>query len=117
MRPVSAQTGGGSSPHLRTSTARVWDAESGKPVGEPMRHEDIVSVRPSFSPDGRRIVTVSDDKIARVWDAGSGKPVGEPMRHRESGSTRQASARTGGGSSPPLRTRPRECGTPRAAGR
>ena len=61
-------------------TARVWDAESGKPVGEPMRHEGSVNAA-SFSPDGRRIVTASYDKTARVWDAESGKPLGEPMRH------------------------------------
>jgi hypothetical protein len=61
-------------------TARVWDAESGKPVGEPMRHESAVYAA-SFSPDGRRIVTASYDKTARVWDAESGKPVGEPIRH------------------------------------
>ncbi len=61
-------------------TARVWDAESGKPVGEPMRHESFVYAA-SFSPDGRRIVTSSYDKTARVWDTESGKPVGEPMRH------------------------------------
>ena len=42
-------------------TARVWDAESGKPVGEPMRHEDGV-IAASFSPDGRRIVTASGDE-------------------------------------------------------
>ena len=39
MRQVSARTGGGSSPRLDDKTARVWDAESGKPLGEPMRHE------------------------------------------------------------------------------
>ena len=61
-------------------TARVWDAESGEPVGEPMRHRGKVNVA-SFSPDGRRVVTASDDQTARVWDADSGKPVGEPMRH------------------------------------
>lgn len=33
----------------------------------------------SFSPDGRRVVTASDDGTARVWDAGTGKPVGEPI--------------------------------------
>src|SRR5262249_44909685 len=60
-------------------TARVWDAESGKPVGEPMRHDATVASA-SFSPDGRRILTASGDN-ARVWDAESGKPVGQPMRH------------------------------------
>jgi WD40 repeat protein len=64
----------------RGKTARVWDAESGKPVGEPMRHEGDVHAA-SFSPDGKRIVTASDDRSARVWDAESGEPIGEPMRH------------------------------------
>ena len=74
MRPVSVQTGGGLSPRQTDKTARVWDAESGKPVGEPMRHEGTKSMRP-------------------------------------------VSVQTGGGLSPPQRTKPRACGTPRAASR
>ncbi|MCX6878946.1 MAG: hypothetical protein NTW21_34820, partial [Verrucomicrobia bacterium] len=49
-------------------TARVWDAASGKTVGEPMRHEDDIHSA-SFSPDGMRVVTASWDKTARVSDA------------------------------------------------
>ena len=63
-------------------TARVWDAQSGKPVGEPLRHEDLVRAA-SFSPDGQRVVTASHDGTARVWDAQSGKPLGEPLRHED----------------------------------
>ena len=63
-------------------TARVWDAESGKPVGKPMLHQGVVRAA-SFSPDGRPIVTASFDKTARVWDAESGKPVGESMLHQD----------------------------------
>jgi len=62
-------------------TARIWDVESGKPVGELMLHPGRVRAA-SFSPDGRRIVTASEDKTARVWDVESGKPVGEPMLHQ-----------------------------------
>ncbi|KIK36537.1 hypothetical protein CY34DRAFT_94188, partial [Suillus luteus UH-Slu-Lm8-n1] len=34
----------------------------------------------SFSPDGTRIVTGSEDKTVRLWDAGTGEPVGEPLQ-------------------------------------
>ena len=61
-------------------TARVWDAASGMPFGEPLRHEAGV-FSAQFSPDGTRIVTASGDNTARVWDAASGKPLGEPLRH------------------------------------
>ena len=47
-------------------TARLWDAATGKSIGEPMKHDDeVVSAR--FSPDGRWVVTASWD-TARVWE-------------------------------------------------
>src|SRR5262245_28292315 len=61
-------------------TARVWDATTGAPIGEPMRHEDEV-VDAAFSPDGGRIATASKDRTARLWDAATLKPIGESMQH------------------------------------
>ena len=59
-------------------TARQWDAETGKPIGEPLTgHADVVWSA-AFSPDGKRIVTASAD-TARLWDAETGKPIGEPL--------------------------------------
>ena len=63
-------------------TARVWDASTGKAIGEPMRHEDAVRSA-QFSADGQRVVTASWDKTARVWDAATGNAIGEPMRHED----------------------------------
>ncbi|KAG8809914.1 hypothetical protein FRC18_004338 [Serendipita sp. 400] len=61
-------------------TIRLWDAETGQQLGEPLRgHTDIVwSV--SFSPDGRRIVSGSLDKTIRLWDTETGQQLGEPLR-------------------------------------
>src|SRR5436309_12212321 len=64
------------------TTAQVWDAETGKPVSEPMKHDHAVNSA-QFSPDGKRIVTASWDKTARVWDVETGKSVSEPMKHDE----------------------------------
>jgi WD40 repeat protein/serine/threonine protein kinase len=35
-----------------------------------------------FSPDGKSIVTASQDRTARVWDAQTGQPLTEPLRHQ-----------------------------------
>ena len=61
-------------------TARLWDAETGEPIGEPLKgHADTV-YSAAFSPDGKRIVTASADKTARLWDAETGKPIGELLK-------------------------------------
>jgi WD40 repeat protein len=41
-----------------------------------------------FSPDGKRVLTASDDNTARLWDALSCQPIGKPMQHQ--GSVRSA---------------------------
>ena len=61
-------------------TARLWDAHTGQPIGEPMVHGAQVSAV-AFSPDGATVLTGSNDRTARLWDAHTGQPIGEPMVH------------------------------------
>ena len=53
-------------------TARLWDAATGKAIGEPMQHKERL-YSAAFSPDGQRVVTASWDKTARLWDAATGE--------------------------------------------
>ncbi|HQZ68044.1 MAG TPA: serine/threonine-protein kinase, partial [Planctomycetaceae bacterium] len=62
------------------NTARLWEAQTGAPVGAVMKHEGIVwSV--AFSPDGTRVVTGSGDNTARLWEAQTGAPLGAVINH------------------------------------
>ena len=54
------------------TTARLWEAESGKLLATFQGHTGSVSSA-VFSPDGRRVLTASGDKTARLWEAESGK--------------------------------------------
>jgi WD40 repeat protein len=64
-------------------TARLWDAETGKPIGEPLSGHEGEVTSAAFSPDGKRIVTSSSDKTVRLWDAETAKPIGEPLKGHE----------------------------------
>ena len=62
-------------------TARVWDAATGRPLGEPLTGHKSWVRSAAFSPDGRRIITASNDGTARLWDAATGKPIRELKGH------------------------------------
>ena len=58
---------------------RIWDAETGAAVGNPLEgHTDAVwSV--AHSPDGRYIISGSADTTIQIWDAETGVVVGNPL--------------------------------------
>jgi WD40 repeat protein len=66
-------------------TARLWDTETGRNIGEPLQNpERVFSV--AFSPDGRTILTGCGDGTARVWDATTRRPSSPPLKHMDVGS-------------------------------
>jgi WD40 repeat protein len=49
-------------------TARIWDTRSGRGLGILEVPHDGIDFA-TFSPDGKRILTVSDDGSFHMWDA------------------------------------------------
>ena len=63
----------------RDKTVRIWDAMTGKQVGEPLvGHTEAVRFA-TFSPDSKYIVSASWDKTVRIWDVKTGKQIGGPL--------------------------------------
>src|SRR5258706_102966 len=73
--PNGARVITGSNDH----TIRIWDAESGVVVGEPLTGHNGRVKSVAYSPDGRHIISGSWDHAIRIWDAETGTAAGEPL--------------------------------------
>jgi WD40 repeat protein len=64
---------------------QLWDPDTGRPVGPPMRHGHPVQ-RIRFRPDGKSLVAWSFQS-ARLYECPSGRPIGEPIPLGATGSS------------------------------
>jgi WD40 repeat protein len=64
------------------SQVRIYDIASANQVSPSLEHRAMVPVlSAAFSPDGRTLLTGSDDHTARLWSVPGGKPLGGPLTH------------------------------------
>jgi WD40 repeat protein/tetratricopeptide (TPR) repeat protein len=60
-------------------TTRLWDVASGKPRGEPVKHNEWITGL-VFSPDGKTLLTVGYSRVG-VWQVASGQRLVELDHH------------------------------------
>ncbi|CCA76207.1 related to WD40-repeat protein (notchless protein) [Serendipita indica DSM 11827] len=64
---------------LSQKTIRLWETNTGQPLGEPLQGHEAPVAAVRFSPDSSRIVSGSHDGTIRLWYAGTGHPMGKPF--------------------------------------
>ncbi|MGH7973533.1 MAG: hypothetical protein ACREIC_32860, partial [Limisphaerales bacterium] len=62
------------------ATARVWDANTGRPRFSPaVQHSGIITSA-RIAPDGRSFITGGNDAVAKLWSTGTGQLLAPPLK-------------------------------------
>jgi WD40 repeat protein/energy-coupling factor transporter ATP-binding protein EcfA2 len=69
----------------KDNSVRLWDTESGRPVGETLTgHQgDVRCV--AFSPDGKLLASGDDNGVVILWDVAARRMIGQPIAAHQKG--------------------------------
>ena len=73
----------------KDSTAKIWNAISGKFIAALKHHQSVLSA--FFSANGKMIVTASTDSIASIWNAETGLKIRDLKGHKDEVNTAEFS--------------------------
>ena len=60
-------------------TVRLWNPDTGEPIGDPLTGHTGPVTGVAFSPDGHLLATASNDGTVRLWNPDTGQPIGAPL--------------------------------------
>jgi WD40 repeat protein len=67
---------------VRKCSARLWDARTGRPVGDQLQQKDGI-LDACFSPDSRQVATAGEDFSAIIWDTRTCRQITPALWHND----------------------------------